>query len=140
SDTLKTGQPVQVGDFVAEVRCSNNVQHNCYDPQCKSVRSVQPLDKLSLQPLAPKESVVHQQTDLFIINSASLYNGQAHHEWAHIEPQRVEPKAWVHATQSGLGKWKNESLRIKSKCFFIGCWLRFILMNQSISKKCISLA
>ncbi|KAH9810172.1 hypothetical protein DFH28DRAFT_1085723 [Melampsora americana] len=99
--------------YLNEVRCSINVQHNCYDSHCKSVRSAQPIDQLILRTLAPKESVVHQQTDLFIINSASLYNGQAHHEWAYIEPQIVEPETWAHATQSGLRKWKNESLNKK---------------------------
>ncbi|KAH9820493.1 hypothetical protein DFH28DRAFT_1194139 [Melampsora americana] len=48
------------------VRCSMSVQHNCYDSQCKTVRSVQPIDQLSSRTLAPK--------------GASLYNGHAHHE------------------------------------------------------------
>ncbi|KAH9808225.1 hypothetical protein DFH28DRAFT_910511, partial [Melampsora americana] len=105
------------------VRCSMNVQHNCYDSQCKSVRSVQPIDQLSLQTLAPKGSVVHQQTDLFIINSVSLYNGQAHHEWTHIEPQIVKPKAWAHANLSGWQKWKNESLNKKKGVFALAVGL-----------------
>ncbi|KAH9820605.1 hypothetical protein DFH28DRAFT_1079447 [Melampsora americana] len=111
SATLKTGQSVQIGGFVSEVRSSINVQNNCYDSRCQTVKSVQPFNQLISQNIAPDEHVLHNQTDLYILNSASLYNGQAHHKWAHIEPQTVVPKAWAHAIMRGLRRWKNKSLK-----------------------------
>ncbi|KAH9823843.1 hypothetical protein DFH28DRAFT_857550, partial [Melampsora americana] len=111
SATLKTGQPVQVGDSVAELRSSINVQHNCYDSRCQTVKSVQPFSQLISQNIAPDEHVVHNQTDLYIVNSASLYSGQAHHEWGHVEAQTVVPEAWAHATMCGLRRWKNKLLK-----------------------------
>ncbi|EGF97121.1 uncharacterized protein MELLADRAFT_114576 [Melampsora larici-populina 98AG31] len=109
SATLKTGQQVQVGDWVAEIRCSINVQHNCYDSVCQTQRTSMPSAALNSHLNDTKQSVVHKNTDLFIINTAALYNGQAHHEWAQIDPPRVSPEAWAQATHIGLRRWKDSS-------------------------------
>lgn len=89
-----------------EVRCSMNVQHNCYDSHCKLEKSRNATIFQNDNPGSSLETHTHKKTDLFIINSGALYNGEAHREWAQIEPQTVTPEMWSQSIHVGLQRWK----------------------------------
>ncbi|EGF99184.1 uncharacterized protein MELLADRAFT_112859 [Melampsora larici-populina 98AG31] len=99
--------PHSVYVYFDEVRCSMNVQHNCYDSHCQTEKprnpSFFPIHKTG----TPLETHTHKDTDLYIINSGALYNGQAHREWAHIHCQPVTPEMWTHAIHVGLQQWED---------------------------------
>ncbi|KAH9811442.1 hypothetical protein DFH28DRAFT_900806 [Melampsora americana] len=97
--------------YLDEVRCSINVQHNCFDSKCQTGRAQDLTEHQICEPVAPLETHSHKDTNLFIVNSAALYNSQAHHEWAHIEPAVVTCETWRQAIQCGLTRWKEEGQR-----------------------------
>ncbi|KAH9822602.1 hypothetical protein DFH28DRAFT_849205, partial [Melampsora americana] len=97
--------------YLDEVRCSINFQHDCFDSKCQTGRA-QALTKNQIcKPVAPLETHSHKDTNLFIVNSATLYNIQAHREWAHIEPAVVTCETWGQALQCGITRWKEEGQR-----------------------------
>lgn len=95
-----------VNVYLDEVRCAINVQHNCYDSHCQTERASN-ISRFPIgQPNAPLATHKHKNNNQFIINSASLYNGQAHHDWANIQPQPVTPEMWSQSIHQGLIRWK----------------------------------
>ncbi|EGG11414.1 uncharacterized protein MELLADRAFT_102361 [Melampsora larici-populina 98AG31] len=106
--SLKIDPNYVVSLYLDEVRCSINVQHNCYDSQCQTGRAQDITEHQICEPAAPLQTLVHKNSYLFIVNSGTLYNSQAHYEWAHIEPEQVTPEAWSQAIHCGIRRWKEE--------------------------------
>ncbi|KAH9809587.1 hypothetical protein DFH28DRAFT_1086230 [Melampsora americana] len=101
--------------YIDEVSCTINVQHNCHDSNCQT-EGPSSTSLYSIRPNVPLSAThKHNNTNLYIINSASLFNGEAHHEWANIQPQRVSPEMWSQAIHVGLARWKESPSKATKK-------------------------